>query len=258
MTPADLRRQLAEQYGGFPADSFVVVSFGSSGFKPEEDYICEIGTLDVADGEIAEQRRRLIDWPGYLEGIHPEAAEAVRKQIERLSKGASDFSYSWQAMKNSGFTPGEAISELHRQLQGRYVVSNNGLSFDATAYRQHLADFHPEVVDPGMCPVQAWIDTGAFTRALQTQTVPFAGESYQEWTDRTRGQRGVRWNLAFCEDAYDLTGYCETRWPSFAALPSGALRDAYRTLMLYWQQNGQLENLSSGSGKASPCPTTRQ
>jgi DNA polymerase III epsilon subunit-like protein len=169
-------------------NTYIVWDLETTGLKPEDAHIIEIGLIQVQDGEVVDRKNWVLN-----HGI--EIPEEITK-ITGITKEIIDA---------EGKDPQECFSGLMDVLRpGVPHLTHNGIRFDIPFLAHHLAKAfnktvgeHKELLD---WLNKSAIDTAVFVKANKLNMEWKWGESFKEFADRVMSvfAKGVKYNVGIC------------------------------------------------------------
>ena len=174
--------------------TYVAWDLETSGLKPEESEILEIGCVRVENGEIAERKSWLLNHGIEISDTTVELTGITKEMIDE-----------------EGVDPQEAFAEFMEILTpGVPHLTHNGIRFDIPFLAHHLCrkfgktrGDHRELTD--------WLNRYAIDTAVIIKGEKLGmewqwGETFKEYADRVMNiiAKGVKYNVGICCEELDV------------------------------------------------------
>lgn len=211
-------RQFREHFG-FP-NNYTTIDLETTGLIQDNDLICTIGCVQVRDGEIADTKYWVLNWPNDPNIDNTWLRRQlvnVQRQLERKNQS---FHHNFEYLKTNGTNPEQCLTEVLALIeaaeeQNEVMVAHNGWWFDIEFLQAH---FYNYLRIPFVFADNSVYDSGICEKASQLEDrhspLPRTGETLKQFSWRIGGIRirGVRWALGgYCEDKYHLTSKAGVR-----------------------------------------------
>lgn len=212
-----------EKYGHVFPNTYLCIDTEYTGGNEREDLIVEIGHVMVHEGHVIDRMNVVLDWSSHKE-LNPAF---VRYKLDDIrARMGEDWRVTWEVMQEEGIAPIKALrfySKLFDIWHKRDLpyVAHNGRKSEERMLRGVFNRFiHKPFF---MHENQLW-DTGAIFKATRLhesredahasarwKTIPDSADSLKSYFERVLNARlkGIRWNLKYCLEYYNLTDKLE-------------------------------------------------
>ena len=198
---------------GFP-NNYTTIDLETSGLSQDNDLICTAGAVQVRDGQVADTKHWVFNWPATDIVDNSWLRSRLRDVRDAMARRNQPFHHSFEYL-STGRDPLACLTEILALVEAaeenrEIIVAHNGWWFDVEFLQAH---FHNYLRIPYVFPDDGVYDSGICEKASQLaehyQPLPLADESLKAFSQRIGNirARGVMWALGgYCDEKYQLTG----------------------------------------------------
>jgi hypothetical protein len=194
-----MQREYGRLYGGGFPNRYITLDIETSGFKKEEDLLCEFGFCTVDNREAEYFETYLLNWADHDMIDEDWLRKKLQNVRYHMGKQGRTFHIDIPLMRKKGMPPEEGLEILGEKLQAirkdlGIFIGHNIIGFDAERIQIALKEwiglefeFHESEM----------LDTALIEKASQVGMVPFDDESVSAYWHRVRyaSWPGVKFNL---------------------------------------------------------------